>query len=148
MRKMMMVAVAAVVVSAVTVVGAKAAADNYGMAGCGLGSLVFQGSGDQVSQVLAATTNGTFNSQTFGITSGTSNCTPGGKVSATMSRGTYFAANYNEIRREAATGKGERLAALAQLSGCSPACWYRRGSKSRGDRPQAPIEGSSGRSRR
>src|SRR5205823_3826374 len=40
----------------------------YGLAGCGLGSMLF---GDQkgMIQILAATTNGTFGSQTFGITS-------------------------------------------------------------------------------
>ena len=40
----------------------------YGLAGCGLGSMVF---GDQkgMIQILAATTNNTFGTQTFGITS-------------------------------------------------------------------------------
>src|SRR3954464_7446787 len=54
----------------VTVSGTKS---TYGTAGCGLGSLVF---GDQKGaiQILAATTNTTFGTQTFGITTGTSNC--------------------------------------------------------------------------
>src|SRR3569832_2714255 len=53
----------------VTVGGGRA----YGSAGCGLGSIVF-GSQPGFIQILAATTNGTFASQTFGITSGTSDC--------------------------------------------------------------------------
>ena len=45
---------------------------NYG---CGLGSMAFEGNDGLISQVSAATTNGTSGNQTFGITSGTSNCT-------------------------------------------------------------------------
>ena len=52
--------------------GAVAFAEDYGSAGCGLGSLVFKQ--NDGTQILAATTNGTFGSQTFGITFGTSNC--------------------------------------------------------------------------
>ncbi len=44
----------------------------YGVAGCGLGSMVF-GNQEGGIQVIAATLNGT-GIQTFGITSGTSNC--------------------------------------------------------------------------
>jgi hypothetical protein len=42
--------------------------------GCGLGTIVFEGQNGLVSQTFAVTTNGTFGNQTFGITSGTSNC--------------------------------------------------------------------------
>ena len=42
-------------------------AAQYGSAGCGLGSLVFS-PGTDWKQIFAATTNGTFASQTFGIT--------------------------------------------------------------------------------
>ncbi len=45
----------------------------YGEAGCGLGSMIF-GDSPGFVQVLAATTNGCSGSQTFGITTGTSNC--------------------------------------------------------------------------
>ena len=48
-------------------------AGGYGSAGCGLGAIVF-GSKPGMIQVLAATTNATFYSQTFGITTGTSEC--------------------------------------------------------------------------
>ena len=51
------------------------AADKYGTAGCGLGSLVF-GNQKGIVQIFAATTNGLFGSQTFGITTGTSNVEP------------------------------------------------------------------------
>src|SRR4051812_1818938 len=44
----------------------------YGVAGCGLGSIVF-GPKPGMIQIVAATLNGT-GGQTFAITSGTSNC--------------------------------------------------------------------------
>ena len=55
----------------------------YGPAGCGLGSIVM-GSKPGFMQVFAASTNGCSGSQTFGITTGTSNCkdAPSGEASA------------------------------------------------------------------
>ena len=50
-----------------------------GDAGCGLGSMIIT-KNTKVMQVLAATTNGTSGSQTFGITFGTSNCSANGLV--------------------------------------------------------------------
>ena len=88
---------------------------NYGDAGCGLGSILF-GAKPGFVQVFAATTNGTFGSQTFGITTGTSNCGGGGG-------GTPTARNYVETNREAVAkdisrGNGETIADLSQLAGC------------------------------
>ena len=60
---------------------ASAMADGYGPAGCGLGSMIFEPDSG-FTQVFAATTNGTSGNQTFGITSGTSNCASGGVVKA------------------------------------------------------------------
>lgn len=51
----------------------------YGMDGCGLGSIVFGNDNGTLKQVIAATLNGT-GMQTFGITSGTSNCVSAGVV--------------------------------------------------------------------
>jgi hypothetical protein len=79
---------------------------NYGDAGCGLGSILF-GAKPGFVQVFAATTNGTFGSQTFGITTGTSNCGGGGG-------GTPTARNYVETNREAVAN----IADLSQLAGC------------------------------
>ncbi len=87
-----------------------------GSAGCGLGSLIFK---EEIwwKQVLAATTNGTSGNQTFGITSGTSNCAPG--VSAkTQKQKDYVAANLSSLQREAAQGNGETLKGFASVLGC------------------------------
>ena len=51
--------------------------------GCGLGKLAWLDYGGQkqiAPQVMMATTNGTFGSQTFGISSGTSGCTNDGVI--------------------------------------------------------------------
>ena len=96
--------------------GAVAHADPYGTAGCGLGSLVFENDKGLV-QVLAATTNGCFGTQTFGITSGTSNCedTAGGTASAKA----FIETNREAFAKDVARGQGETIANLSSLAGCS-----------------------------
>lgn len=97
---------------------ANAAAAGYGAAGCGLGSLVFQG--NQETQILAATTNGTFGSQTFGMTFGTSNCNNKGLIKLAMQRESFIEANYKDLSRDVAAGKGEFVNSLAQLYNVTP----------------------------
>lgn len=97
---------------------AAAFAADYGSAGCGLGSLVFKK--NDMTQVLAATTNGTFWSQTFGITFGTSGCNNQGMVKVSMARESFIEANYKDLSRDAAQGKGEYVANLAKLYGYTP----------------------------
>ena len=102
-------------------------AGSYGPAGCGLGSMVFGPSGEArklfkstlVSEILAATTNGTFGSQTFGLTTGTSNCGTKGVFSYEREQEAFAEVAYDEISREMARGEGEYLTAFATLMGCS-----------------------------
>lgn len=93
----------------------------YGMAGCGLGSLVFQGDNAMIKQILAATTNGTFGSQTFGITSGTSNCTAGGVLKAEKEQAAFVEVNFRDLKRDMAAGGGEFLNSFGTLLGCEDA---------------------------
>lgn len=93
-----------------------AALANYGSAGCGLGSLIIKD--DNMLQLFAGTTNGTFASQTFGITFGTSNCTTGGIVRADKEQEAFAEANLDALRRDMARGQGEHLVALASLLEC------------------------------
>lgn len=95
-------------------------AGNQNEAGCGLGSLVFK-ENSAVHQVLAATTNGTFGNQTFGITTGTLGCNASGNLRAEINRAqhNYVAGNYRNLSREMAAGQGEYLTALSDLLGCS-----------------------------
>ncbi len=89
----------------------------YGLAGCGLGSIVF-GPQPGMVQVVAATTNGTFYSQSFGITSGTSNCDIPrmGQQAAE-----FIQVNKEIVMKDAARGNGETINALADIFGCSDA---------------------------
>jgi hypothetical protein len=98
--------------------GSTAHADPYGTAGCGLGSLIFEDDKGLV-QVLAATTNGIFWTQTFGITSGTSNCddTAGGTTSAKA----FIETNREAFAKDVARGQGETIANLSTLAGCGNA---------------------------
>src|SRR5688500_13970859 len=95
-----------------------ASAQGYGMAGCGLGSLLFGGDSSKLMQILAATTNGTFGSQTFGITSGTSNCVSAGVVRAEREQAAFAEVNFQDLKRNMAAGGGEYLASFATLLGC------------------------------
>jgi hypothetical protein len=92
-------------------------AQGYGMAGCGLGTYVFKDN-TTGAQILAATTNGTFASQTFGITSGTSNCTSGGVVKAQREQAAFAEVNFQDLKRNMAAGGGEFLMSFATLLGC------------------------------
>ncbi len=95
-----------------------ARAQGYGMAGCGLGSLLFGNDNTVLMQILAATTNGTFDSQTFGITSGTSNCTVGGVVKAEREQAAFAEVNFQDLKRNMASGGGEFLTSFSTLMGC------------------------------
>lgn len=92
-----------------------------GSAGCGLGSILFN---EEVwwKQVFAATTNGSFGNQTFGITSGTSNCASG-IFSKTQKQKDYVAANLSSLQREVAQGSGDTVKGFASVFGC-PASSY------------------------
>jgi hypothetical protein len=92
-----------------------AKADGYGTAGCGLGSIVF-GNKPGIVQVLAATTNGTFGTQTFGITTGTSNCKD--TAPSVVSAKAFIQANREALAKDVARGQGETISSLSTLAGC------------------------------
>lgn len=93
---------------------ALATAGSYGTAGCGLGSLIFKDE-PGIVQIFAATTNGTFGNQTFGITSGTLNCGSGVLKAENGKASEFVAANMDNLARDIAQGKGESLDAFAEL---------------------------------
>jgi hypothetical protein len=90
----------------------------YGPAGCGLGSLIFEPNSG-FTQIFAATTNGSFGTQTFGISSGTSNCTDtaGGSASAKA----FVETNRTALAKDIARGQGETIESLSRLGGCANA---------------------------
>lgn len=93
----------------------KGSPGQYGSAGCGLGSMAF-GKQQGAVQILAATTNGLFGTQTFGITSGTSNCGP-----ALWAQGTknFVEANREALAKDISRGQGEAVAALTVINACA-----------------------------
>jgi hypothetical protein len=72
---------------------------------------------DIAPQVLMATTNGTFGSQTFGLSTGTSGCTNDRKVWAAQKTEFFVAATFENLAGDMAHGQGEHLTALATLLG-------------------------------
>ena len=88
--------------------------------GCGLGKLAwadYKTPKNIAPQVMMATTNGTFGSQTFGISFGTSGCTNDGKVMAGQQTNVFVASTFDTLSEDMARGGGEHLAALATLMG-------------------------------
>jgi hypothetical protein len=98
-------------------IAGQAQAKHYGAAGCGLGSQLFKNN-DKTSQVLGGTTNGTSGNQTFGITSGTSNCTDDGTHTAQGQVPLFIETNQVALANDIARGSGETLASLSQILGC------------------------------
>lgn len=92
---------------------ATAFADND--VGCGLGTMAFKGQSGVFFKVLAATTNGSFGNQTFGITSGTLGCSSDGVIAAKDRLPVFASANMDQLAQDMAAGQGEALAALASL---------------------------------
>ncbi len=93
----------------------QAQASHYGMAGCGLGSLVFQDKPGMI-QIVASTVNNLVSPQTSAITSGTSGCYEDGSASAKLD---YIETNKIALKEDAARGQGETLHGLMTLLGCS-----------------------------
>ena len=85
--------------------------------GCGLGSMAWRGQSGIAPQVLAATTNGSFGTQTFGITFGTSGCDPNGRVTGGTGRMmlAFLENNMEQYALDAAVGHGETIETLAGI---------------------------------
>jgi hypothetical protein len=116
MKKLLVVTVACAVV--VFAVGPAFAAMGQGRqnTGCGLGALAWQGKADStLFQAFQATTNGTFGSQTFGITSGTSDCAQPAKFVSNQRTNEFVVANMDNLAKDIARGQGETLEAFADL---------------------------------
>ena len=88
--------------------------------GCGLGKVAWADFKHQKNigpQIFMATTNGTFGSQTFGISSGTSGCTNDGSIWAEHKVTMFAEINFENLSQEMAQGRGEHIASLATLLG-------------------------------
>lgn len=84
----------------------------YGYAGCGLGSVLI-GKGEP--QIIAATTNDP-STQTFSISSGTSNCVT--IEDKTTQIKNFIEANYESLITDMAKGNGDTVYTLSSMYGC------------------------------
>ena len=83
--------------------------------GCGLGSIVIKNQNTTILQALAATTNGTSGNQTFGISSGTSNCNKPNNFVSNDKLNQFVNENMDELAMDISAGKGETLNTVAAL---------------------------------
>lgn len=121
MRKFLFVVAALVMTSS-------AFAAKYGSAGCGLGSMIFEGDQTWWKQVLAATTNGT-GMQTIGISLGTSNCDSPAPLKVGQAEA-YVEANKVALANDIARGNGETIVGLSKVYGCANTTEFGRALKS------------------
>lgn len=106
MRKILMIIAATALASSVAYAGGNS------NTGCGLGSIIIPDQNTVATQVLAATTNGTFGNQTFGITSGSLNCNKPTRLVLNDSAQKFVADNMDSIAVDVAAGEGESLDTL------------------------------------
>src|SRR5690606_37656860 len=90
-------------------------AKDYGAAGCGVGSMLFEGQSGLGPHVLAATTNGLYGTNTFAMSSGTLGCDVSGTIQAHAAL--YIDSNMDSIAMDMARGQGEALNALSAVMG-------------------------------
>jgi Protein of unknown function (DUF3015) len=104
----------------------KADAGYYGMAGCGLGSVLFGESESRGGQILAATTNGVYSNNTFGMSSGTSNCVPEKAAHAAevkKNMDLFIAANREALANDVVKSNGDTLTAMSEIIGCKDSAY-------------------------
>lgn len=94
--------------------GAALAVDRSNV-GCGLGTQVFKDQDGVISHACAATTNGTFGNQTFGITSGTLECNKPASFASNEKLNKFVSDNMDNLAMDIAKGSGEYLTTLAVL---------------------------------
>jgi opacity protein-like surface antigen len=118
--KMILMAVALTVVMTSA---AFAAGNSRNNVGCGLGTMLWEHKSDNSSlfQAFQATTNGTSGNQTFGVTSGTSECQQPSKFVQSEKLIHFVQANMDNLAKDIAMGKGETLDTFAEMLGVTPA---------------------------
>ena len=116
MRKAFAGAVMAVLV-VVMVSPVFAAGSAHQNTGYGLGTMLWKGNADNSSlfQAFQATTNGSFGSQTFGLTTGTSECSQPSAFVKNDRLNEFVVANMDNLAKDIAMGGGETLAAFSEL---------------------------------
>ena len=129
------------VVAAMVLMSTSAFAAKYGAAGCGLGSMVFQGDQTWWKQVLASSLNGT-GMQSIAITIGTSNCDAPTPFKVTSAHA-YVEANRIALANDIARGNGETIVGLSKVYGCEDSAHFGKALKSNYNTIFATTDASS-----
>ncbi len=116
MKKGLSILVLFILVAATSIAEAGVAKQN---AGCGVGTMIFGDKDSLVFELFAATTNGCFGNQTFGMSSGTLGCAPMKGVVSNEKINLYVADNMDNLAKDMAKGNGEYLETLALLMNVS-----------------------------
>ena len=103
------------IISLIAAIGLTTAVYANENTGCGLGSMIIKNQNSTMLQALAATTNGTSGNQTFGITSGTSNCNKPSDFVSNDKLNKFVEENMDELALDISAGKGETLETVAKL---------------------------------
>ena len=116
MKKVFVVVVA---VASILIAGVAFAGQAASNTGCGLGTMLFKNSADNsvILQTFQATTNGIYGNQTFGITTGTSDCQQPKNFVSNERVNEFMVANMDNLAKDIAQGRGETLDAFAELIG-------------------------------
>ncbi len=119
MKKVLVVAVAVASLLIAGVAFAAGGGQAHLNTGCGLGTMLFQNNADgkTLLQTFQATTNGFYGNQTFGITTGTSDCQQPKNFVSNEQLNAFMVANMDNLARDIAQGRGETLDAFAELMG-------------------------------
>jgi hypothetical protein len=114
----------AIATALVLILGAQAASaqtnETASSAGCGVGTILFEGQKGPVPQILAVTTNGSFGNQTFGITTGTLGCEKDAVVRSPTKVRMLMVSSLDNLAVDVARGQGETLESLASLMAVEP----------------------------
>jgi len=87
----------------------------HGPAGCGLGSVLFEGKEGMGFNILAATFNATSGTQTFGMSTGTLGCEDA--TTAKVTAVSFVEANRVALANDVARGGGETLQTYLSMIG-------------------------------
>jgi hypothetical protein len=110
-----------VVISAVLMMASSSYANTVSQdCGCGLGRELIGQKEGLVWNLLGTFLNGICGNQTFGMTSGTLGCNTGGKMVMNEQLEIFVADNRDNLAQDIASGKGETLSALAEITQISP----------------------------
>ena len=104
-----------ILVASTLLLASSLSAEVHRNTGCGLGSMLIENQNTVVKQVLAAISNGTSGNQTFGITSGTLNCSKPVAIVSNEKIEKFVADNMDALAIDIASGSGENLDTLSML---------------------------------